>query len=62
MKGEEILKWLDSNPSIQELKRFAKSLGLRVKKAMKKKEVIKLIKEHSMWFSLIGTSIREQKN
>ncbi|PLV60170.1 DUF4912 domain-containing protein [Thermotoga sp. KOL6] len=46
MKKNEILKWLDSNPTIQELKKFAKSLGLRVKKAMKKKEVIKLIRDH----------------
>jgi len=66
MKGEEILKWLDSNPSIQDLKRFAKSLGLRVKKAMKKKEVIKLIKEHmestfSTTYSSSGVSKTVQK-
>ncbi|ACM23230.1 MULTISPECIES: DUF4912 domain-containing protein [Thermotoga] len=46
MKREEIIKWLDTDPTIQELKRFAKSLGLRVRKAMKKKDVIKLIREH----------------
>ncbi|MCD6551368.1 DUF4912 domain-containing protein [Thermotoga sp.] len=65
MKRDEILKWLDSNPTIQELKRFAKSLGLRVRKAMRKKEVIRLIREHvensSVTSASSGTSTSKQK-
>lgn len=45
MQKEDLLKWLESSPSIQELKKFAKSMGLRVKKAMKKRDVIRIIRE-----------------
>lgn len=40
---EKLKKWLDSNPTIQELKSQARNLGLKVKRMMKKREVIKLI-------------------
>ena len=40
---EKLKKWLDSNPTIQELKSQARILGLKVKRMMKKREVIKLI-------------------
>lgn len=45
MQKEDLLRWLDSSPPIQELKKFAKSMGLRVRKAMKKRDVIRIIRE-----------------
>lgn len=47
MTREQILLFLESNPTIQLLKSTAKSLNLRVKKRMKKNEVIKLLTEYA---------------
>ncbi|HDG62541.1 MAG: DUF4912 domain-containing protein [Thermotogae bacterium] len=44
-RKEEILAWLDTNPRIQDLKKFAKQLGVRLRKSMKKREVIRAIKD-----------------
>lgn len=43
---EKLKKWLDSGPTIQELKSKAKDLGLKVKRMMKKREVIKLLENY----------------
>jgi len=47
MTRKQILLFLESNPTIQLLKSTAKSLNLRVKKRMKKNEVIKLLLEYA---------------
>jgi len=47
MTKEQILLFLESSPTIQLLKSTAKSLNLRVKKRMKKNEVIKLLLEYA---------------
>lgn len=44
-RKEEILAWLDTNPKIQDLKKFAKQLGVRLRKSMRKREVIRAIKD-----------------
>lgn len=43
---ERLKEWLESNPTIQELKNQAKNLGLKVKRMMKKRDVIKLIENY----------------
>jgi len=45
---EDILEWLDTNPRIQDLRKKAKELGVRIKKRMKKREIIKVIREDIM--------------
>ncbi|QTA37719.1 DUF4912 domain-containing protein [Thermosipho ferrireducens] len=42
----QLKDWLNTNPTIQELKKMAKDLGLRVKRMMKKREVIKLFEQY----------------
>ncbi len=41
---EEILDWLEENPTIQQLRKKAKELGIRLKKRMKKRDILKAIK------------------
>jgi len=43
---EKLKKWLETGPTIQELKSKAKDLGLKVKRMMKKREVVKLFKNY----------------
>ncbi|MBO8161475.1 MAG: DUF4912 domain-containing protein [Thermosipho sp. (in: Bacteria)] len=43
---KKLREWLNSNPTIQELKSKAKELGLKVKRMMKKREVIKLMENY----------------
>lgn len=43
MNREKINSFLESDPSIQELRRFAKMLGVRLKRTMKKKEIVKAV-------------------
>jgi hypothetical protein len=45
---EDLLDWLDANPRIQDLRKKAKELGIRIKKRMKKREIIKVIREDIM--------------
>lgn len=47
MNRQEIVNFLERQPTIQEAKALAKELGLKVKKRMKKNEVYKLLKEYS---------------
>ncbi|HAA86495.1 MAG TPA: DUF4912 domain-containing protein [Kosmotogaceae bacterium] len=44
MDRREMEAFLDSEPSIQDLRRYAKMLGLRLKRRMKKREIVKLIR------------------
>ena len=41
---EELLEWLDSEPTIQQLRKKAKELGIRLKKRMRKREIIKTMR------------------
>ncbi len=41
---EEILEWLDGGPTIQQLRKKAKELGIKLKKRMRKREIIKTIR------------------
>ncbi len=43
MRKEEIHDFLKSEPSIQELRRFAKMLGVRLRRSMKKRDITKAI-------------------
>jgi len=43
---KKLKQWLESGPTIQELKSKAKDLGLKVKRMMKKREVIKLFEKY----------------
>lgn len=45
MTWEELQAFLSQNPTIQEAKSLAKKIGLRVKKRMKKNEILKLLEE-----------------
>ena len=45
---EDILEWLDTNPRIQDLRKKAKELGVKIKKRMRKREIIKVIREDIM--------------
>ncbi len=45
MVYEEVLEWLEKNPKIQDLRKRAKELGVRIKKRMKKRDIIKAIRE-----------------
>lgn len=45
MTWEELQAFLSQNPTIQEAKSLAKKIGLRVKKRMKKTEILKLLEE-----------------
>ncbi|SHH46473.1 DUF4912 domain-containing protein [Thermosipho atlanticus] len=45
-KSASLKNWLKSNPTIQELKSKAKKLGLKVKRMMKKREVVKLFEDY----------------
>lgn len=56
MQKEDLLRWLESSPSIQELKKFAKSMGLRVRKAMKKRDVIRIIRERLEEFECVSST------
>ncbi|AEH51864.1 DUF4912 domain-containing protein [Pseudothermotoga thermarum] len=47
MTRKEILDFLSSQPSIQSAKAFAKKLGLKVKKRMKKQEVYKMLYQYA---------------
>jgi len=40
----ELLKWLDSKPRIQEVRTLAKKLGVRLKRTMKKRDIIKKLR------------------
>jgi len=42
---EEILEWLETNPKIQDLRKKAKELGVRIKKRMKKRDILRAIRE-----------------
>ncbi len=42
---EELLDWLNKNPTIQSLRKKAKELGVKIKKRMKKREILKLLKD-----------------
>ncbi len=42
---EDLLEWLDSTPTIQELRKKAKELGIRLKKRMKKRDILKAIRQ-----------------
>ncbi len=46
MKNEKIKKIIEDNPSIQDLRKIAKLLNLRLKRTMKKREILKLIKKY----------------
>lgn len=45
MENRKILKFLESSPTIQELRSFAKSLGLKLRRTMKKRDLVKILKE-----------------
>ncbi|MFO7882458.1 MAG: DUF4912 domain-containing protein [Kosmotogaceae bacterium] len=47
MENEKILKFLESSPTIQELRSFAKSLGLRLRRTMKKRDIVKILKKQA---------------
>ncbi len=42
---EEVLDWLNTNPTIQQLRKKAKELGIRIKKRMRKREIIKVMRD-----------------
>ncbi|ACR79102.1 MULTISPECIES: DUF4912 domain-containing protein [Kosmotoga] len=44
MKKEKILEFLEASPTIQDLRKFAKMLGLRIKRTMRKRDLIRLLK------------------
>ncbi len=44
MDRKEMEAFLDTEPTIQDLRRFSKMLGLQLKRRMKKREIIKLIR------------------
>ncbi|MEJ5229811.1 MAG: DUF4912 domain-containing protein [Pseudothermotoga sp.] len=48
MKRHELLNFLESQPTIQEVKALAKKLGLKIKKRMKKNEVYKMLKDYAL--------------
>lgn len=45
MEKEKILKFLESSPTIQELRSYAKSLGLKLRRTMKKRDLVKILKK-----------------
>ncbi|MEA2067278.1 MAG: DUF4912 domain-containing protein [Thermotogota bacterium] len=45
MENRKILKFLESSPTIQELRSFAKSLGLKLRRTMKKRDLVKILKK-----------------
>jgi len=40
----ELLKWLDSQPKIQELRTLARELGVKLKRTMKKRDILKKLR------------------
>ena len=48
MVYEDILEWLDGNPKINDLRKKAKELGIRIKKRMKKREIMRVMREEIM--------------
>lgn len=65
MTREQIEAFLSQNPSIQQAKSFAKKLGLKVKKRMKKSEIIKLLEDFAKSLTSAeetqsGETVREQ--
>lgn len=44
MKREKILEFLATSPTIQDLRKFAKMLGLRIKRTMRKRDLIRFLK------------------
>ena len=42
---EEVLEWLETNPTIQQLRKRAKEPGIRIKKRMRKREIIKTMRD-----------------
>ncbi|MGJ8454223.1 DUF4912 domain-containing protein [Pseudothermotoga sp. U03pept] len=48
MKRQELLNFLESQPTIQEVKALAKKLGLKIKKRMKKNEVYRMLKDYAL--------------
>lgn len=61
VKRQEILNFLEKQPTIQEAKALAKKLGLKVKKRMKKNEVYKLLREHSTKLQELETQFESAK-
>ncbi len=47
MENKKILKVLESSPTIQELRSLAKSLGLKLRRTMKKRDIVKILKNHA---------------
>ncbi|MFW6120359.1 MAG: DUF4912 domain-containing protein [Petrotogales bacterium] len=47
MENKKILKLLESSPTIQELRSLAKSLGLKLRRTMKKSDIVKILKKHA---------------
>ncbi|MCD6450667.1 MAG: DUF4912 domain-containing protein [Thermotogaceae bacterium] len=45
---EEILEWLAADPRIQDLRKKAKELGVKIKRRMKKRDIMKVIREDIM--------------
>ncbi len=42
---EEVLDWLQTNPTIQQLRKKAKELGIRIKRRMRKREILKILRD-----------------
>ncbi len=42
---EDLLEWLESAPTIQQLRKKAKELGIKLKKRMKKRDIMRAIKQ-----------------
>lgn len=60
MKKDELGRYLASSPNIQELRRTAKMLGLNLKRRMKKRDIIKLIKEYTEGLAVASSNIEEK--
>jgi len=62
MDQSKLKEFLDSSPSIQEIRKFAKMLGLRIKRTMKKRDLLKLLKKELETLEITSSVTSSQHN
>ncbi|AKI97625.1 DUF4912 domain-containing protein [Kosmotoga pacifica] len=62
MNQSKLKDFLDSSPSIQELRKLAKMLGLKLKRTMKKRDLIKLLKNELEKMEVISSITSAQRS
>lgn len=60
MDQNKLKEFLDSSPSIQEIRKFAKMLGLRIRRTMKKRDLLKLLKKELEMVKSVSSTTSKQ--